>query len=518
MYILIRWTETGVANKFLCGFNLKWVDDMTIVHHTISREPLSNTSTGWSDFEKVSFRFAFIFISLLVIPLSREWYDRLFSLDSLSSFFYAFSGYRVDFFRVSGESGRWGLGGYAAWGLVALTGFLGAAVWTIIGRHSKRQDYNTLYYWLRVIVRYRIGIGLIAFGFIKFFPNQMPFPSIANLNTAMGDYAPFKLYWQIIGVSWEYQSFLGFLEIAIGIMMFFRATTVLGAILTIGVLFNIAHANLGYDGAVHVYSSYFVLLALFLLIQYLPNIWKLFIKGERVKPQYYYLDLTSTKSKAAAYYMLKGAFVFLFVVINGFGMYDRFFHTGRTKEPVIPGLPNSQGYYHVSTFVLNGDTLQYSPHDPHRWHDAIFERYSTFVYKVNKELPVNLGNGGSSIADLFKNYEFTGRAGGKTYLYYEIDSAESKLYLVDKNRKLSSGLQKQFDRENNIDLKELYATPFRDSLGILVWDYERPAEDRLVLSGADANQDSIRVVLDRWDETYLTGIEWHIRNKKYTYP
>jgi len=50
---------------------------MTIVNHTISRQPLLNTSTGWSDFEKVSFRFAFIFILLLVIPLSREWYDRL---------------------------------------------------------------------------------------------------------------------------------------------------------------------------------------------------------------------------------------------------------------------------------------------------------------------------------------------------------------------------------------------------------------------------------------------------------
>src|SRR5690606_23705735 len=111
-----------------------------------------------------------------------------------------------------------------------------AAIWTILDRDNKCTEYNPLYYWLRVIVRYRIGIGLVAFGFVKLFPVQMSFPSIANLNTDIGDYAAFKLYWQIVGVSWSYQSFLGLLEIGTGIFMFFRPTVALGALITIGVL------------------------------------------------------------------------------------------------------------------------------------------------------------------------------------------------------------------------------------------------------------------------------------------
>jgi len=74
-------------------------------------------------------------------------------------------------------------------------------------------------------------LGLIAFGFIKFFPMQMPFPSLANLNTDIGEYAPFKLYWQIVGVSYKYEIFLGFLEIAAGSLLFFRPTVVIGAII-----------------------------------------------------------------------------------------------------------------------------------------------------------------------------------------------------------------------------------------------------------------------------------------------
>src|SRR5690606_29166453 len=119
-------------------------------------------------------------------------------------------------------------------------------------RNSKGEEYNLLYYWLRVFVRYCIALGLIAVGFIKFYPMQMPFPSVSNLHTEIGDHAPFKLYWQIVGISYRYEIFLGFLAIAAGVLLFFRSTTAIGAIIISGVLFNITHANLGYDGGVHV--------------------------------------------------------------------------------------------------------------------------------------------------------------------------------------------------------------------------------------------------------------------------
>ncbi|MCH5685324.1 hypothetical protein LWM68_14365 [Niabella sp. W65] len=165
----------------------------------------------------------------------------------------------------------------------------------------------------------------------------MPYPSVSNLHTEFGDYAPFKLYWQSVGLSLEYQIFLGALEIIIGTLLFFRSTTAIGAILTAGVLYNIAHANLGYDGGVHVYSSYFVLLALFLLVQYIPDIWKLFIKGETVVPQYY-APVYKTSLGKRLHIAAKAIFIFLFLFVYSYYRYDLHYNKGRLKEPILPGL------------------------------------------------------------------------------------------------------------------------------------------------------------------------------------
>lgn len=477
----------------------------------------SKEDRGWTYGEKVGFRFAFIFFILMVVPLDPEWYEKVFAPDSLYDFMASLAGgSRTGWIEVDTESGKWGFASYTSWWLNALIAVLGAAIWTILARNSRVRQYDALYYWLRVLVRYRIALGLIAFGFIKFFPMQMPFPSLANLNTDIGEYAPFKLYWQIVGVSYRYEIFLGFLEIAAGSLLFFRPTVVVGAIINAGVLFNIAHANLAYDGAVHVYSSYFVLLSLFLLLQYIPAIWKLFILRKPVNTYYYVPGFVKTWNKPL-YFGIKTAIVLLFVFVYGYFRYERFYHEGRLKEPVLPGLPKAAGHYQVSGFVLNGKALPYSPADSVRWHEAFFERYSTLVYKVNKANDIDLGNGTPALNDVLKTYEFTGRAGGKTYLYYEIDTVQQQLYLIDKNQKFSKDLRRQLDKKLDVGLKALYGKAMGDSLHILKWDYERPTAQQIRLRGLDAGGNKLEITLDRIDESYLTGKEWYMKNTLFTY-
>lgn len=490
---------------------------MASIYTNIGRGDIAYAA--WTKLEKIVFRFAFVFIVLMVFPLRWEWYDDLFSSSSVYAFLNTLAGgSRFNLLiQIPTESGRWGIASYASWGLTTLAALLLATIWTIIARKSAGRTYHVLYYWLRVLVRYRLAIGLIAFGFIKFFPMQMPFPSVANLNTELGNYAPYKLYWQAVGLSFRYEIFLGFLEIAIGVLFFFRATTAFAAIATVGVLFNIAHANLAYDGAVHNYASYFVLLSLFLLVSYIPNLWRLFLSGQTVQPTYYHPRINNKWVKIV-YASGKFVVIFVFVLVYGYYAYDLIYNKGKRKEPVIPGLPQAAGYYEVKTFVLNGDTLQYSPNDSVRWHEAIFERYSTFSYKVNKDLYIDITNGGAQTGDLIKNYEFTGRAGGYSYFYYEIDSAENLLYLVEKNQLFyPRGYNRRFNRQNEADLKELYGTSVGDDIQILRWLYDRPDDDKIVLSGIDLNKDTIAVVLERKHQHYAVGEGWYSKSKKYTY-
>ncbi|ANH81428.1 hypothetical protein A8C56_10940 [Niabella ginsenosidivorans] len=489
---------------------------MTIIstHNTI--QPLHTGKPAWSNSEKFFFRIAFLFFILLIVPLEKEWYARLFSDFSFYKLLSALAGARPGLIDIHTESGKWGLASYTTWGAFLAVSIIGAIIWTFAAQKKGRKEYNVLYYWLRVFVRYRVAIGSIAFGFIKFFPMQMPFPSISNLHTNFGDYAPFKLYWQSVGLSLWYEIFLGTLEILIGVLLFFRSTTAIGAILTAGIFYNIAHANLGYDGGVHVYSSFFVIQALFLLVQYIPDIWKLFIKRQTVVPNHYYPEYTS-RSKRFSYILTKSVFIILFLVFTGYNRYDLHYNQGRLKEPIVPGLKGFEGHYLVKTFLKNGSPLSYSPLDSVRWHDAVFERYSTFSYKVYKPFQISIGNGVPDGSDIFKEYEFTGRAGGRVYLYYEIDSLYNDLYLVDKGQNFSTRIKKKLANKDFLNLKQLYTTPLKDTLGILQWHYVKINENAIELSGLDQHQDPINVVLERIPEVYTTGKSWYSENKKFTY-
>lgn len=451
---------------------------------------------GWTSWQKISFRIAFIFCGLLVIPTSGEWYTRLFSGITFSEFILSLTGIRPDFITITSESGRWGLASYATWGIALLIAVLGALVWTWLVRNSKRIDYHKLYYWLLVAVRYRIAIGIIAFGFIKVFPMQMPYPSIANLNTNFGDYTTYKLYWQSVGVVTWYQIFLGWVEVVGGFLLFFRGTAALGAVINAGVLYNIAHANHAYDGGVHVYSVYFVLLSLFVVAYEAPRLYRLLWKEQDVQPVDY-VPAPTARWQRYLHRSAKWSFVFVFVVVLGWLRYDMHYNQGRLKEPVSPGLAGAQGYYQVTEFRLNNQVLPFSPLDSIRWHDAVFEKYSTFVFKTNRALPVDLANGVPQTKDIDRSYEFAGTAGGRRYLYYEADTVKQLLYLQDKFKRDPQGRNGGTRKKNNA--KDTASKPPVEKL---VWHYSRPSEGRIILSGLNEKKDSIYVVLDRIDKQY----------------
>ncbi|MGD0908363.1 MAG: hypothetical protein ABSA96_12325 [Candidatus Acidiferrales bacterium] len=164
---------------------------------------------------------------------------------------------------------------------------VGAAIWTWFARNSERKEYNALNYWLRLLVRYWVALNIMHYGIIKVFPMQMPFPSLSNPHTLFGEHAAYRLYWQHVGLSTWYEVVLGTLETASGMLLLFRRTTALGAALNIGLLYNVSHSNFAYDGGVHVLSAEISLLARFLLLQYIPDLWHLLIKKQDVQPNHY---------------------------------------------------------------------------------------------------------------------------------------------------------------------------------------------------------------------------------------
>lgn len=458
-----------------------------------------DTARAWSRSEKFLFRVSFIFFIILIVPYEPSWYGKLFSSNTFFTFLNTLTGYRINLYSIPNESGRWGLYSFASWGIALAIALVGALIWTLIVRNRQVKSYNNLYYWLRVLVRYRIALGIIAFGFLKLYPMQMPDPSISNLDTNLGDYNTYKIYWQIVGVSIWYEIVLGLVEIVAGILLLFRSTTALGAVLVGGVLYNIAHANLAYDGGVHVYSAYFVLLSLFILIPYLPNLWKLLIKQENVTVNYYYPPL-KTKRQRISFYTIKYTFVFTFTILFGILRYDLHYNIGRLKEPITPGLSNAAGYYNVTEFKLNNKAIPYSPLDSVRWQSVVLEKWSTLVYKVNKPFSISLANGTPNPKDIDRSYELAGIAGGRKFLYYTADTTKGILVLKDKNKPpLPEGDEPGKKKEKG-KLKGKGVKPA--PVDSLVWHFSRPTDSRIIISGLNEHKDSIYVVLDKIKKTY----------------
>lgn len=457
-----------------------------------------NHHHSWKNWEKFLFRVAFIFFLLLIVPLDPGWFGKLFSVKTVFAFLNSLTGYRANFYSVHSESGRWGLYAFVSWGIALLVALAGAAIWTFFARNSKRTGYPDLYYWLRVIVRYRIAIGIIAFGLLKLYPMQMPDPSISNLDTNFGDYNTYKIYWQIVGVSIWYEIVLGLVEIIGGILMLFRGTAAIGAVLVAGVLYNIAHANIAYDGGVHVYSAYFVLLSLFLLVQYIPNLWKLLIKQEDVVANYYYPTFKA-KWERTTFYSLKYGVIFVFTILFAVLRYDVHYHVGQLKEPITPGLKNAAGYYNVTEFKLNNKVIPYSPLDAVRWQNVVLEKWSTLIYKVNKPFPISLANGTPNPKDIDRSYELAGIAGGRRFLYYTADTKKGQLFLQDKNKPAPA----EGDAPEKKEKKKSEKSDGKDDLKKqLVWNFSRPSSSRIIISGLNDNKDSIYVVLDRVNKVY----------------
>jgi hypothetical protein len=386
----------------------------------------------WKSYQKIAFRIAFIFFILMTIPENPGWYTQWFTFDWTSLHYrdlYDIARYQPAFIRGAGFYG------YAEWLVLFAVSVAGGAIWTLLDR--KRTEYNVLYYWLSVIVRYRAAIGIIGFAFTKVLPVQMPYPSTGILNTNFGDLTAQKIYWLSISIVPWYQVFAGVVELTAGVLLFFRKTAVLGAIILFGALGDIVYVNFAYDGGVHVYSSYFVLFAAFIIAKEIPKIYNLFILERYTVPVNFDLKFKEQWLKTTRIVLKTGViflflFVFFYIQLNNF-LYDPY------KQPAAKGVPSLRGYYQVSEFKLNNQVIPYSPQDSLAWQDVTFENWTTLTFKQNRPVPLDLSTGGGSpMRDINRTFEIAGVGGGRRVFYYEADTVNHILYLQDKFRDLSA--------------------------------------------------------------------------------
>lgn len=186
------------------------------------------------------------------------------------------------------------------------------AVWSVLDR--RRANYRTLDAWLRVLVRYTLAVTLFGYGFAKVFPLQFQPTPLRRFIEPYGAFSPMGVLWSFMGASVPYIIYTGCAEVLGGLLLIFRRTTTLGAMVSFVVMLNVAMLNYCYDVPVKLYSTNITLMALFLLAPDLRRLFDVFIRNRAAAPA----DLNPIAFQRR---WLRGGMVVCWVAVVGFHLF-----------------------------------------------------------------------------------------------------------------------------------------------------------------------------------------------------
>lgn len=172
-------------------------------------------------------------------------------------------------------------------GALVLVAALAAIAWWA----RERGEHPRLAAALRVYVRYAVGSALVAYGMYKLIPVQFPAPAPERLVQTLGELSPMGFLWTFMGHSPAYNAFAGTGELVGGLLLFFRRTTMLGALVVAGVMANVVALNFTYDVPVKLYSSHLLLSAVLLLAPDASRLLGMFVLNRATRPRHDVLRL-----------------------------------------------------------------------------------------------------------------------------------------------------------------------------------------------------------------------------------
>ena len=330
--------------------------------------PITKTD-NWSFTGRILIRFFFIYFILYIFPFPLDLFsDNNYIVNSYHQLWgklVPFTGKHLLHIDV-GTRGGDTLFQYTRIFTLVVIAVMGCLVWTIADR--KRSNYKTIFYLLTVYVRYFLAYNILDYGFAKIFHIQfMPmFPNLDQLVQPYGDSSPQGLLWKFMGYSKSYQTFTGVGEVLAGLLLLFRRTTTLGALVSIALLSNVVMMNWSYDIPVKVNSMHLLFMATFLLITDAKRTVNFFILNKPVLPVERRVLFTKKWIRVTSL-ILKLFFVFylIYVPFKQYSGYSKDWHSD--KKPPLYGI------YNIEIFVVNNDTLPPLTTDSIRWRRMIVE-------------------------------------------------------------------------------------------------------------------------------------------------
>jgi hypothetical protein len=232
--------------------------------------------------------------------------------------------------------------------------------------------YALLHEWLRVYVRFYLAQMMFFYGSIKVIKLQFPYPNPTHLLQTYGESSPMHLLWTFMGASEGYNWFTGAGEALAGLLLCTRRTTLLGALVTFGVMSHVAALNFCYDVPVKLFSCHALLMSVFLMAPDLPWLTRVFVLGRPATPRGF-VPLVRRPWLARTLLVVRNFVVLTFVAVTLYGNYEMSKLYGQlSPEPPL------FGRWEVEEFTLDGKVRPPLTTDAGRWKSVTFYKALTF--------------------------------------------------------------------------------------------------------------------------------------------
>ncbi|WP_426753806.1 hypothetical protein [Myxococcus sp. Y35] len=233
--------------------------------------PRAPAARAWGLGRRIAFRWTFVYLVLYGFPFPLDLVPGFGWLhDSLAAFWETVIpwvgthalGLDIVDFPFGGTSDT--TFDYVKLLLFAVVAVAVTLVWSVADRC--RGEDSRLHEGLRVYLRYMLATAMLSYGLAKVLMTQFRFPELRELLRPLGDASPMGLMWDFMGYSPGYNLFTGGAEVLGAVLLCFRRTTTLGALVVVGVMSNVVMLNFAYDVSVKMGSSHLLLVAVVLLL------------------------------------------------------------------------------------------------------------------------------------------------------------------------------------------------------------------------------------------------------------
>ncbi|MFY0603206.1 MAG: hypothetical protein JXQ93_04605 [Flavobacteriaceae bacterium] len=330
---------------------------------------MTQSNAKWSLFQKISFRFIFIYFGLYIstfyisyIPYTTSFVRWLtYNIQSIPVWVAdKFMGIKITVFPNGSGDTTYNYVEVLTFFMLAV---IAVIIWSVIDK--RRANYKRLLLFFSIYVCYYVAINMFSYGFSKIFYLQFSAPSLSRLLQPYGSSSPMGIAWVFMGASKTYTMFSGFAEVLGGLLLLHRRTRTFGALTVFCVMLNVFMMNMSYDIPVKLFSFHLMIMMLFVSLLGYKRIVNLFglKKALQITPpvsKYF-----KNRRMSLSTWVLKLIFLSYstYVVIDNNLSYAN--QTYNSPKPILYGI------YDVDTYVLNKDTIPPLLTDKIRWKKII---------------------------------------------------------------------------------------------------------------------------------------------------